>query len=145
MKIRTGFVSNSSSSSFVVKGFIVESNNIDKDKLIERILTKFPSIQEKINKCKQSEYYDEYEAQYYETRYGIRDNGLYLADCEEDGAPKNCTIFGKLLEDTEYELSNQIIDYTIDENMQEIQDMLKSSLKEEVELPVKVIIGTRMC
>ena len=149
MKIRNGFVSNSSSSSFIVKGFVVESYKLDDKKLVDNIFTAFPEIKQKVDKY--IEGYknlgiDDYEVQR-EVYYGLMDLDIYYADCMEDGAPKNCTIFGTLLEDTgeaEY-IHDMVIDCTLDEKLESLQSLLKNSLKTDDDLSVKIVCGTRSC
>ena len=147
MKIRSGFVSNSSSSSFVVKGFVIPSDKIDEKKLFEQCCNKFESTKELVERHKASEYYDEHETMW-DAMYSLRDNGIYYADNEEDGAPKNSVLFGELIEETGSDrdwFNDHIIDCVLDEDTTELQNMVKSSLTEEVELPLKIVVGTRMC
>lgn len=145
MKIRNGFVSNSSSSSFVVKGFVVETDRIDFDVLTSLIQDKFPALKERVKKYKEQGYSDN-EIDY-EIMYDLRDKDLFYTNSEEDGAPKGCTLFGQLIEDTGTDdyLHDHIIDCTLDKEMFELQEMLRLSIKGDVDLPVKIVIGTRMC
>ena len=138
MKIRTGFVSNSSTSSFIVKGFIVPREKMDVQTLFDYLLEKYPEFKEKWAK------YDEDEADY-EISYDLRDKGLYITDSEEEGAPKDSYIIGSLLQDTGSEgyIEDMTIDCSLDDNLTELKQVLEDITKEDLEC--KVIVGTRMC
>lgn len=143
MKIRNGFVSNSSSSSFVVKGFIIPKEDINFDKLTNKILEKYPQLEtDYMISLKEAEYFDEYEYAY-ELMSNMRRLNLYVAENEEDGAPSNSVLVGKLLQDTEYELRDMIIDCNIDDELKEIKEILDKTTNTPLEC--KIIVGTRMC
>lgn len=145
MKIRTGFISNSSTSSFIVKGYLIEKDKVDLEVLQTKIQETYPDIKEMIDKYKEQGWEDEI---YYETSYKLRDNGLYFTENEEDGAPKNHIIFGQLIEDSGSDdyLHDHIIDCSLDEKMVEIKNIISPAIKENIDdQPVKIIIGTRMC
>lgn len=147
MKIRNGFVSNSSSSSFIVKGFVVESNKLDDKKLAKLILENFPEIKTKIEQYEQKcGPVEDYETQR-EVFYELMNLGYYLADTQEDGAPKGCTVLGQLLEDTgesDY-IHDMVIDCTIDDKLNKLKEILSMSLEEPNDLTIKIICGTRCC
>lgn len=143
MKIRNGFVSNSSSSSFVVKGFVIPKEDINFDKLTNKILEKYPQLEtDYMISLKEAEYFDEYEYAY-ELMSNMRRLNLYVAENEEDGAPSNSVLVGKLLQDTEYELRDMIIDCNIDDELKEIKEILDKTTNTPLEC--KIVVGTRMC
>lgn len=135
-KIRTGFVSNSSSSSFVLKGFVLSKNSFTfEDKL--NIMYKFG-----FNYKKYDKYINEKDIDkifYYEFRDHISDNIALLQDVE-DGAPDFDTIvIGEMLSNCEDYLPEMVIDTDLTPTLQQIKEVFN------INDSVKIVCGTRCC
>ena len=90
MKIRSGFISNSSSSSFIIKGFIL-SDDVIKDLDFEELYTKYGFDKTKYN----PEYYDKDEIYYEFLRY-LDGKDIYYSD-DFYGIPRGSLIIGEKL------------------------------------------------
>lgn len=143
MKIRTGFVSNSSSSSFVVKGFILPRESIDFTALVNKLLEKYPQLEDDYMRgLKEEEDFDE--CDYHWCLFSnMRKLGVFATDCEEDGAPYNTVLIGELLQDTEYDFHDMVIDCVVEGKLLEIKELIESISNQP--LDCKVVVGTRMC
>ena len=137
MKIRTGFVSNSSSSSFVVKGFLLPKEDFNHNKMIE-IMDKFEfdygdNLEEdNIKDIFYNYFLDE-----------LRDKKMFMSYYEEDGSPDDDTIIiGELLADidsSEGYIPTTVIDAEPSLKLNKIKE------KMNINSPIKIIVGTRCC
>ena len=105
MKIRSGFVSNSSTSSFILKGFVLSKDDISLENLVEK-LNIGTNESEDINF-----YLYEYLREYFDKK------DLSILINSEDGAPNNSIVIGSMLQDTEYELMDMVIDFELDNKL----------------------------
>lgn len=131
MKIRNGFVSNSSSSSFIAKGFVLDREEYKKYE--EEIAKAF-------NITWETEGFDDYEI-YDNRKEALNNSELFIAENIEDGAPKDKVIIGETIEDLgedDYYFHN----HTLDCEPSEILNKIKSIIGEH---PVKIIVGTKSC
>lgn len=137
MKLRLGFVSNSSSSSFVVKGFLLPKDNFDYNKMIE-IMDKFEFDygedleEDNIKDIFYNYFLDE-----------LRDKKMFMSYYEEDGSPDDDTIIiGELLADidsSEGYIPTTVIDTEPSPKLDSIKE------KMGIDSPIKIIVGTRCC
>lgn len=145
-KYRIGFVSNSSSSSFLLVGYLFDED-LDLENLMKTL--GYEIDEEYIKKCIQEYGYTREKAirdQLYEFRDFLYEQDLYLGIDYEDGVPEGYTyMLGKLLLDTNndinYASSSSIIlevnDFTKD--LQGIKDKLN------INDDIKFISGERCC
>lgn len=138
MKIRSGFISNSSTSNFIVRGYIIPRDKIDYKKFKQLFLNKHPEILEELKN------YDE-EDFYWEFFYQVRDTGYYITENTEDGAPTGCCLLGELLVDTGEDgyIPDIVIDCDSNDKLDELRAILKEVSDEEPKL--KIVAGTRCC
>ena len=137
MKIRTGFVSNSSSSSFVVKGYLLPKDNFDYNKMI-KIMDKFEfDYGEDLDEDTIKDIF------YWEFTDMLSSEKIYIGTNTEDGCPDNDTlIIGELLAEADDEggyFDTMVLD---SENSPLLED-LKEKL--DINAPIKIIVGTRYC
>lgn len=131
MKLRSGFVSNSSTSSFILKGFVLNKDDISLENLVEKLNIG-------INESEDINFYlYEYLREYFDKK------DLSILINSEDGAPNNSIAIGSMLQDTEYELMDMVIDFELDNKLSEQKQLLESIVGKE--LPVQIIVGTRCC
>ena len=137
MKIRTGFVSNSSSSSFVVKGYLLPKDNFDYNKMI-KIMDKFEfDYGEDLDEDTIKDIF------YWEFTDMLSSKNLYIGTNTEDGCPDDNTLMiGELLAEADDEggyFDTMVLDL---ENSPSLED-LKEKL--DINAPIKIIVGTRYC
>ena len=137
MKIRSGFVSNSSSSSFVVKGYLLPKDNFDYNKMIE-IMNKFEfDYGEDLDEDTIKDIF------YWEFTNMLSSKNIYICTNTEDGCPDNNTLMvGELLAEVDDEggyFDTMVLDL---ENSPSLED-LKEKLN--INAPIKIIVGTRCC
>jgi hypothetical protein len=137
MKIRSGFVSNSSSSSFVVKGYLLPKDNFDYNKMIE-IMDKFEfDYGEDLDEDTIKDIF------YWEFTDMLSCKNIYIGTNTEDGCPDDNTLMiGELLAEVDDEggyFDTMVLDL---ENSPSLED-LKEKLN--INAPIKIIVGTRCC
>jgi hypothetical protein len=136
MKVRSGFVSNSSSSSFILLGVKTEDENYQS--MCEKYLPK--DVLEKgiehWNEYFKKNNYTDCKIDYSDIWYENLDNICGDFDVVSDDGP---TYFGKRLADTEYELPNGSISL---EDFDEMKEKLKEKFPDK---EVKLYFGTRAC
>lgn len=132
MKIRSGFVSNSSSSSFVVVGFITEDTRENQEKLIRYVKGNKFTIPED-----QDEFYDLFRNMFY-----IDTTKDISALCgSDDGINDGQMLIGKALADVSSEDGYiEAMEIDIDDHIIDIQKIQKST---GLGGKVKVIVGQR--
>ena len=137
MKIRSGFVSNSSSSSFVVKGYLLPKDDFDYNKMI-KIMDKFEfDYGEDLDEDTIKDIF------YWEFTDMLSSKNLYIGTNTEDGCPDDNTLMiGELLGEADDEggyFDTMVLDL---ENSPSLED-LKEKL--DINAPIKIIVGTRYC
>ena len=137
MKIRTGFVSNSSSSSFVVKGYLLPKDNFDYNKMIE-IMNKFEfDYGEDLDEDTIKDIF------YWEFTDMLSSKNIYIGTNTEGGCPDDDTLMiDELLAEADDEggyFDTMVLD---SENSPLLED-LKEKL--DINAPIKIIVGTRYC
>ena len=137
MKIRAGFVSNSSSSSFVVKGYLLPKDNFDYNKMIE-IMNKFEfDYGEDLDEDTIKDIF------YWEFTDMLSSEKIYIGTNTEDGCPDDNTLMiGELLAEADDDggyFDTMVLDL---ENSPLLED-LKEKL--DINAPIKIIVGTRCC
>ena len=147
MKIRTGFVSNSSSSSFVLRGFLIDKDKHTLESLLQlmNIMPDEDEIQETLKKFNYFTREDIIKDIFYDKIYDYFDDmGLFFGTNTEDGCPdEDVYMIGEMLYDSYYNdtCDTQIIDGKISNaKLQVIQDKL--GLEDS---DVKIVCGERCC
>lgn len=146
-KIRQGFVSNSSSSSFILRGFLVDKNKYTQESLLQlmNIMPDEDKIQETFERYNYNTREDVIEDIFYDKMFNYFDDiDLFFGASSEDGCPdKDVYMIGEMLYDSYYDdtCDTQIIDGKLSNaKLQAIQDKL--GLEDS---DVKIICGERCC
>lgn len=139
MKIRSGFVSNSSSSSFIVKGYLLDNKDFDEKTIME----KFGYYTEENIKKYTYVYNDKEDFDEHEMFYDFKGENRDISFLEgyDDGVPEGKILIGETLHDSEdADLPDMILTAEPTEITKQIADKL--GLQDE-----KIIIacGTRCC
>ncbi len=138
-KYRLGFVSNSSSSSFIVKGFVIPSIDLTHNKRLE-IMDKFGfdygTDLDEDTIC--NIFYYDFIKEHLKDKKNI-----YFATDTEDGAPnRNSMLIGELLayvSDEDGYMPYLVIDTSITPVLEDLKQ------KFDIDGDVKVVCGTRYC
>jgi len=134
MKIRSGFVSNSSSSSFVLLGIKIEDSNYQQ--LCENYLDK-ELLEKEIKEQKESKWYNEKYGVEYSEIWWENNNTIEGFDIIQDDGP---TYFGKTLAEGEYDyLENGSI------SLEEFNEMIEKVKEKFPDKECKIWYGTYAC
>ena len=140
MKCRSGFVSNSSSSSFVIYGANIPEQELSKTRFLKEVV----GIQ---NPKVPSDFEDEWEYNdyFYNEAYDFCSKGdSYFGFSEEDGSENGCVLIGvKIAEGDEFNNigENSVSISKLDEDFSKLKNKL--GLTEEIK--TKIIVGSRCC
>jgi len=152
MKIRSGFVSNSSSSSFIALGFSIEANPESYKDLLVAAGTTTEEIDKilKENKeyCEKHGYrQDEYEA-LHELVYDLgRDQGVHLLRGGEDGVREDDNVIALMLAETD-DYNGGCFDrgeIICDESNEDYRKVSKLKDNLKIDAPIRILYGTRCC
>jgi hypothetical protein len=142
MKIRSGFVSNSSSSSFILKGFLVSKDIVSKRKLLEVFGFDFKELEKAMSEYSYKSEEDAITDLFYEYMYELKGD-VFVGSSKGDGNPNNNVyMIGEIittLDDDCYCIGYSEIDFTPSNKINELQEKLGTNE------PIKVICSTRMC
>lgn len=117
MKIRTGFVSNSSSSSFVVLGFAVPRGSVDEETVAEKM--------DLVDEC-------------------LEDYDVWFADSSDMGAPNGKTLVGIKIADISDESGPEEQEFDFVRICKDANE-LKYKCGIDPNIPLKLYTGSRSC
>lgn len=145
MKIRNGFVSNSSSSSFILKGFVIPRESINYEEIMKKFDFDYqPIVDEYVEKYSYSDRQDAIRDVYWDKFDNVlTKQHVYVGKGVEAGCnDEDSVMIGEIIEET----GECGCDFKYHELDFEMTDMLRD-IKEKfnIESPVKIIVTTRCC
>lgn len=123
MKYRHGFVSNSSSSSFIAKGIILDRDKLDKTEIMDKFDFDYKSLLEEYDNDINSIFYEEF-------LWGpIYNSKVFVKTSSEDGIPDGTIAIGEYLYREDDYGGNYMHDFVIDkDNLCDISTQLEDTI-----------------